>query len=604
MKRNCIRNAVKDLWRVRKGSFPASFGGALVNAIKPYIYLLFPAWILDELMGQKRTEQIILLVCIAVILNGLLLWVQQWLENVNMDHSDACSMLEKKMITEKLLEVDFNVLDEGEYAKYVAQHRSESAAMGGVLRRIKIWIAGMCRAFVQLALALWMLREYWKILISKTSSDNDALWLGMLILGLTVFSVVCLTWVKGRMNRKSRKAKEEYYEISGTYEYYKDEISRYQTGKEVRIFHMQPVIMRKAKEKLVIEGRKLLDKIARYEALGEGIGDILFELVLFGCYIFVGLRTVEGALSIGGFVIVTGAIKELLMGLQKTVVLVSNLEDIRPQAELYDRIMHEQEKAKYTGGKSIENMDALELRDVSFSYENSESKVLQKIDLSIHAGEKIALVGRNGSGKTTLIKLICGLYQPDSGEILMNGCNVKEYDKEKLQNLFSVVFQDFTIFSLPLGENVAVSEEYAAEKVQKALESVGFTDKYDLNTVLFQDCYPDGVELSGGEKQKVALARALYKKSELVILDEPTSAMDPYAEMELYTKFNEIIGNKAAIFISHRLSSCRFCDRILVLDEGRIVQSGTHEQLVADHEGLYYNMWNAQAKYFTYESWR
>jgi len=283
MKRNCIRNAVKDLWRVRKGSFPASFGGALVNAIKPYIYLLFPAWILDELMGQKRTEQIILLVCIAVILNGLLLWVQQWLENVNMDHSDACSMLEKKMITEKLLEVDFNVLDEGEYAKYVAQHRSESAAMGGVLRRIKIWIAGMCRAFVQLALALWMLREYWKILISKTSSDNDALWLGVLILGLTVFSVVCLNWVKGRMNRKSRKAKEEYYEISGTYEYYKDEISRYQTGKEVRIFHMQPVIMRKAKEKLVIVGRKLLDKIARYEALGK-------ELAIFclnWCYLVV-----------------------------------------------------------------------------------------------------------------------------------------------------------------------------------------------------------------------------------------------------------------------------------------------------------------------------
>ncbi len=589
---------MKDLWRVRKGSFPASFGGALVNAMKPYIYLLFPAWILDELMGQKRTEQIIWLVCVAVILNGLLLWLQQWLENVNMDHSDACSMLEKKMITEKLLEVDFNVLDEGEYARFVAQHRSESTAMGGVLRRIKIWLADMCRAGIQLMLALWMLREYWKILFSKASADNDSLWLGVLILGLAVFSVVCLTWVKGRMNRKSRKAKEEYYEISGTYEYYKDEISRYQTGKEVRIFHMQPVIMKKAKEKLVNEGRKLLDKIARYEAMGEGIGDILFELVLFGCYIFVGLRTVEGMLSVGSFVIVTGAIKELLTGLQKAAVLIGNLEDMRPQAELYDIIMRGYEEGSHFKGKSVDNVDTLELRNVSFSYENSKSPVLNKIDLSIRAGEKIALVGRNGSGKTTLIKLICGLYQPASGEILVNGSNMKEYDKESLQSLFSVVFQDFTIFSLPLGENVAVSEKYPAEEVRKALDSVGFTDKYDLNTVLFQDCYPDGVELSGGEKQKVALARALFKKSDLVILDEPTSAMDPYAEMELYTKFNEIIGEKAAIFISHRLSSCRFCDRILVLDEGMIVQSGTHEQLVADKEGLYYSMWNAQAKYF------
>ncbi len=598
MKRNSMRNAVRDLWKVRKSIFPASFGGALVSAMKPYIYLLFPAWVLDELIGQRRMEQILWLVSMAVVFNGLLLWIQQWLENVNMDHSDACSMLEKKMITEKLLEVDFDVLDEGEYAKYVVQHRSESTVMGGVLRRIKVWIADMCRAGLQLMLALWMLREYWKVLFSKSSMNSDALWLGVLVLGLTVFSVVCLTCIKGRMNRKSRKTKEEYYEISSTYEYYKDEISRYQTGKEIRIFRMQPVIMRKAKDKLVTEGKKLLDRIARYEAMGDGIGDILFELVLFGFYIFVGLQTVEGTLSIGSFVIVTGAIKELLTGLQKTAVLVGNLEDIRPQAELYDIIMRGYEEKRDSNGKSVDHMDTLELRNISFSYKNSESPVLQKIDLSIRDGEKIALVGRNGSGKTTLIKLICGLYQPDSGEVLINGCNVVEYDKESLQNLFSVVFQDFTIFSLPLGENVAVSEKYPSEKVQKALESVGFTDKYDLNTVLFQDCYPDGVELSGGEKQKVALARALYKSSDLVILDEPTSAMDPYAEMELYTKFNEIIGEKAAIFISHRLSSCRFCDRIWVLDEGRIVQAGTHEQLVADQTGLYYSMWNAQAKYF------
>ena len=187
----------------------------------------------------------------------------------------------------------------------------------------------------------------------------------------------------------------------------------------------------------------------------------------------------------------------------------------------------------------------IEFRDVSFQYPGCEGYALSHINLEFHVGERLAVVGQNGSGKTTLIKLLCRLYDPSEGEILLNGINIKKYD---------------------YGE--------------------------------YKDYEGDGVEISGGEAQKIALARALYKDAPFIILDEPTAALDPVAEYEIYSKFNEIVEDKTAIYISHRLSSCRFCDEIAVFDQGRIIQRGSHEQLVSDEKGKYHELWHAQAKYY------
>lgn len=228
---------------------------------------------------------------------------------------------------------------------------------------------------------------------------------------------------------------------------------------------------------------------------------------------------------------------------------------------------------------------------------------LKNINLKLKVGERLAVVGKNGSGKTTFIKLLCRLYDPTEGEILMNDFNIRKYDYRQYLDLFSVVFQDYNLLAVPLGNNISSSGTWDEAKAQRILEEVGFGERYakmskGLETPLYKNFDEDGVNISGGEAQKIALARALYKDAPFIILDEPTAALDPVAEAEIYAKFDEIVGDKTAIYISHRLSSCRFCDKIAVFDQGRIVQVGTHEELLADKTGKYYELWYAQAQYY------
>lgn len=213
-------------------------------------------------------------------------------------------------------------------------------------------------------------------------------------------------------------------------------------------------------------------------------------------------------------------------------------------------------------------------------------------------------MGENGSGKSTFIKLLCRLYDPQEGQILLNGIDICKYRYDDYTKIFSVVFQDFQLLSQPLGANVAGCKEYDPVRVKKALTDAGFGERLasmpqGLDTYLFRDIEKDGVDVSGGEAQKIAIARALYKDAPFIILDEPTAALDPIAEAEIYAKFNEISGDRTAIYISHRLSSCKFCDEIVVFENGAVIQQGTHEQLLADADGKYCKLWSAQAQYYT-----
>lgn len=216
----------------------------------------------------------------------------------------------------------------------------------------------------------------------------------------------------------------------------------------------------------------------------------------------------------------------------------------------------------------------------------------------------MAVVGENGSGKTTFIKLLCRLYDPTEGVILLNGIDIKKYDYDEYMSIFSVVFQDFKLFSFSLGQNVAANTNYDESRVIECLTKSGFSDRLakmpkGLQTCLYKNFDEEGVEISGGEAQKIALARALYKNAPFIILDEPTAALDPISEYEIYSNFNRIVGNKTAIYISHRLSSCRFCNDIAVFSNGSLIQRGSHDMLIQDENGKYHELWNAQAQYYT-----
>ena len=303
---------------------------------------------------------------------------------------------------------------------------------------------------------------------------------------------------------------------------------------------------------------------------------------------------------VGSLEYVTGSISNLAKSMKD---LKNNEQYLETYLSYFD--IHND---MYQGSLSVEKRSDkkfdIEFRHVSFRYQGAENDALQDINLTLGVGERLAVVGENGSGKTTFIKLLCRLYDPTKGEIYMNDFNIRKYDYRQYLDLFSVVFQDYQLLSLPLGHNVACADTWDSAKTERLLEQVGFGERYrqmpkKLETALNKDFDEEGVKVSGGEAQKIALARALYKNAPFIILDEPTAALDPIAEAEIYSRFDQIVGDKTAIYISHRLSSCRFCDKIAVFDQGRIVQVGTHEELLADVDGKYYELWHAQAQYYT-----
>lgn len=262
----------------------------------------------------------------------------------------------------------------------------------------------------------------------------------------------------------------------------------------------------------------------------------------------------------------------------------------------------------YQGSLTVEKRDDneyyVEFRNVSFQYPHTDSYALKNVNLKFRIGGKLAIVGMNGSGKTTFIKLLCRLYDPTEGEILLNGVNIQKYDYDEYMSVFSVVFQDFSLFSFQLGEVVASGKDFDESRVRECLRKANFGDRLNempegVHTYLYKGYDQSGIEISGGEAQKIALARALYKASPFVLLDEPTAALDPVSEYEVYSDFNAISGDKTTIYISHRLASCRFCNEIVVFDHGCIVQQGTHEELLCDENGKYYELWHAQAQYYT-----
>jgi ATP-binding cassette subfamily B protein len=323
-------------------------------------------------------------------------------------------------------------------------------------------------------------------------------------------------------------------------------------------------------------------------------------------YLLVCLKALGGAFGIGSVTQYVASITALSAGLSE---LVKNAGDLRNNAPFVKKIFdfldlpNEMEQGSLTVEKQPGQKYEIEFRNVSFQYPGQEAYALRNISLTFAIGERLAVVGMNGSGKTTFIKLLCRLYDPVEGEILLNGTNIRKYDYQEYMSLFSVVFQDFQLLSAPVGQNIAAHISYDENRAAECLNSAGFGERLaalpkGLQTILYKIFDEQGVDVSGGEAQKIALARALYKNAPFIVLDEPTAALDPVAEFEVYNRMNEIVADKTAVFISHRLSSCRFCQNIAVFHEGEIVQRGSHDSLAADEAGKYFELWNAQAQYY------
>ncbi|HBA50229.1 MAG TPA: ABC transporter ATP-binding protein [Lachnospiraceae bacterium] len=464
-----------------------------------------------------------------------------------------------------------------------------------------------------------------------------------------------------KMMEKSHVLMRQVTDANRIYTYYlENHIMTYHTGKDVRIYN-QKGLLQEETQVVFDAGVKMVKGQVRNEAKYSGA--VAFSIVALSTLVclFVGLRALAGMIGVGELVLYIGSISRFTDGFTGFVMALTRLRTNNDAMRVYFEFLNtpvstekseekieknvilrrfgngETEEEQFAGqgrrsentfqpigqngtvedtvGQNVTAVEAdkqnartdsrheVEFRDVSFRYPAAESWALRHLSMKFRAGERLAVVGRNGSGKTTFIKLLCRLYDPTEGSILLDGVDIREYGMEEYRKLFSVVFQDYKLFSFSLAQNVAARMDAEPDRVSECLERAGFGERLakmpsGIHTCLYRDFEETGVEISGGEAQKIALARALYKDAPIVILDEPTAALDPIAEYEIYSRFNEMIGDKTAIYISHRLSSCRFCDDIAVFHMGELVQRGSHDELVADAGGVYYELWDAQAQHY------
>ena len=577
-------------------------GSAFAAATLPYLSLFFSARILNLLLAKSYRACLYTVVVFLLTQYGLGLFekiCRQYLDG----QKELCLARTEQKITAKALELEFEKFEKTETMDAIRRTNVSSMGSGNVGDQL-IVIHTLITSLLSVLYALFFLL---RLFLPSDSSRNNFFTSSFSMLALLLLCGVQLA-LSSRINRRSTQKKIELNQgndhSNSVANYLVNVMLEERRADDIRIGHLDhflDVQFGKAMEHFL---PMYLD-FARFSAITDGKNALLSLLSNFAAYLVIGARALYGVLPIGDVLLYAGSVTRAMSDLQTFLATGSEFDYINSYLSTYEDFIAQPSMA-YDGTLPIEKRDdgqyEFAFHDVSFSYPGTNIPVLEHVTLSFAVGEKTALVGRNGAGKTTLIKLLCRLYEPTSGYITLNGIDIRKYSYKEYTQAFSVVFQDFHLFSLPLDENIAAGTEIDEAALQSSLAKVGLTDRVQQ---LPQGVRPrlynnngSGVDLSGGEAQRTAIARALYKDAPFVILDEPTAALDPIAEAEIYEQFSQMTAGKTAVYISHRMSSCKFCDRIIVLDHGRIAEDGTHDTLLANH-GIYANLYETQAQYYT-----
>lgn len=587
---------------LNKAYVTAKMVNAVITAVTPYVPIYFSALIIDELAGKKDSGRLILYALLTVGLTFLLFLAGNLADKISNYQVNLLYMRESKVFTDKMMSLDYEKIEDSEINRLRERIRIESQTGYNIF-----YLTVVLEAFV---------KDFTKIVSSAAITAflflNPEIRLSYKI--AMVAGVLLYTFVGYYSGVKEQEIVTKMFsdcvDLNAFGNYLVEHFDNYRAGMEVRMYAMENLAAGLLKDFSLQANKMIYD--ARRKTLKYSIGSNFFLYFLqFVVYAFVILGALSGNVSVGSVTKYVSCVVLLVGGFQDMVEKFYLCKKNNEYLETYFSFM-DIPSGMYQGSLPVEkrilcdngdNEYEIEFKNVSFRYPSSESYALKDVSLKFRVGEHLAIVGMNGSGKTTFIKLLCRLYDPTEGEILLNGINIRKYDYGEYMSVFAVVFQDFKLFAFSLGQNVAGTVNYDRDRVKDCLEEAGFKERLEemqqgLDTCLYKDFDLGGIEISGGEAQKIALARALYKKAPFIILDEPTAALDPVAEFEVYSRFNRLVGNRTAIYISHRLSSCRFCDEIIVFHEGRLVQRGSHEALVTDTDGKYHELWNAQAGYY------
>ena len=573
--------------------FPLEAVKTVVIAVKSLLPVIVSPMIIDELIGDRDLRTLIILA--AILIGGEFILGVSWerISNQLMKYQQRLDNHFSILTGLHSMELDFQLTEDKEALDQVEKARTGMDWYSGGAYGIAEQIFGG---------ASNVLRVFGLVTIITLNAP-------LLLLVILVY-VIIMGYVSAKNNKIGLEVYKKLAKINRLFGYYGWNIVDFRYGKDIRLYDAR---------KMMVEcwDRNSEASNAHWKWQAETgmkyylIGDVANIIRMMGSYLYVGFLAIKGVFSLGILVQMIQAADELNNTLGG---LVNNAQEILKRCNYaYEFVLFmDYPEALEKGERTVDNeIREIEFRNVSFKYPGTDKMVLDNISIKIKAGEHLSIVGLNGAGKTTFIKLLCRLYDPSSGEILVNGINIKEYDYKQYMALFAPVFQDFRLLAFPMEENITLVDEddkayYTGDiekRIEKIIDMVNLTEMLNKlekgrKTTLFKYFDENGIEPSGGEQQKIAIARALYKNSPVVILDEPTAALDPIAEYEIYKQFHNLVGGKTAFYISHRLSSCRFCDSIAVFYEGKIAEYGNHDALIKIADGIYAKMFDAQAQYY------
>jgi len=597
--------AIKWIYGVSKGYLPLMALMRLFSNITPFVNITMSALVLNEIGGERRLNTFIQLVAVTLAINVCIGIVSVVLTKYEALAREKFWLGESKAMLNKFMNSDFEALESGAVLGERWELYQASKINGFGIRAMIDSTSKLIGNIVNILLSVILMTSMFVIIINNPEEVQGLFFAAAIFVMVAIFVYVSLRNSKilaklGEEISVENKQNSTVAELFG--ESYQEDA--YQKGQDFRIYNMHPLISAFKEKRLeaLIRNNKKYWRGHKNTRLPEVL---LSHGLNFVIYAFVAVNALQGVFGIGGVVMYVGYIQRFVTAAKE---MASNLAMLQMNQPFllhyldYVEIVKTTRQGTLPIEKSAERHE-IEFHNVSFKYTDADRYAIKNLNIKLEIGKRLAIVGMNGSGKTTMIKLLARLYDPTEGKITLNGVDIRKYDYDDYIGIFSIVFQDFSLFSFSLGQNIAASFEYDRERLQECINMSGFENRLStmpsgLDTALYKGFEENGVEISGGEAQKIALARALYKNAPFVVLDEPTSALDPIAEFEIYTRFNDIVRDKTAIYISHRLSSCRFCDEIAVFHEGEIVQFGSHDTLLTDEEGKYSELWNAQVQYY------
>lgn len=588
----CLKFFGKFAWQTNKIYFLLLTISIIVNSISPFISIIGSQYLIDEIAEPAKRNLGVVIFWIAFICGGI--FISQIVKKITDEHIGyICARYDRILKTNlcmSCIEMKFKHTEDTDVLdtiKNAERALNETGQVNGLITSLSNIVSNV---FVALGVVTLVCTRIPWLLIP------------------VIISFVTNYFITSKVNKGRRDFFDEMSNIERGSTYYNTELQESRYGKDIRLYEASQIFENKYDEyvdKIYKTSKKYHTRFNRYWSLDSVLDTVCDSTI----YILLAVNIFKKIITIGEFSSLFqatskfgGAIKQIVNSYLEVTYTASVLKYYIDFVEDFNGENNRLMNLIDNGENVIKQVCEIEFKNVSFKYPNTDKYILKNISVKIKAGEHLAIVGQNGAGKTTFIKLLCHLYDNYEGEILVNGKDAKEYNFVEYIKMLSVVFQDFRLFAFTIKENVTVFDDknidmkeiYKIAGVDKWIDSLDEKDQ----TYIYKMFVENGIEPSGGEGQKLAIARALYKNAPIVVLDEPTAALDPISEYEVYKNFDQLVYGKTAIYISHRLSSCRFCDRIIVFSNGSIEEEGSHEELMKNDMGLYYNMYSTQAKHY------